>query len=139
MSNITNNNSFGFGDHSFKAAGGKSGLTQLALDFYQSMDTLPEAKHIRSMHRDDLDYMRDKLALFLSAWLGGPSDWFSVFNYPSIPAIHQLFVINENEKNAWLLCMDQAIEMQNWDPNFKVYLASQFRRPANVVQMTSKS
>ncbi len=138
MSLSTNNKNYGVGATSFKAAGGALGLMNLCRDFYQTMDSLPIATHIRKMHRDDLNYMQEKLALFLSAWLGGPSDWFSKFHYPPIPILHQEFVIGENEKLAWLQCMDQAIDMQDWDSSFKSYLKDQFRRPAEMVRRFSR-
>lgn len=139
MSHSTNNNLYGVDDTSYLAAGGEPGLINLCNDFYQTMDTLPTASHIREMHKADLSYMRDRLALFLAAWLGGPRDWFSKYHYPAIPELHRMFVINENEKQAWLVCMDLAIEKQNWDDTFKEYLKTQFRMPAEVVRRFSKN
>lgn len=139
MSLSTNNNPYGVGDKSYLAAGGESGLLNLCSDFYHIMDTLPTASHIRGMHKADLFYMRDRLALFLCAWLGGPRDWFLKNHYPAIPELHKIFIINEDEKQSWLICMDQAIEKQNWDEDFKEYLAAQFRVPAEVVRRFSKS
>ena len=139
MSLSISNQAYGIGDTSFKAAGGTVGLMSLCRDFYLTMDSLPAASHIRKMHRDDLEYMQEKLALFLTTWLGGPNDWFAKYNYPPIPLLHQEFVINEEEKLAWLECMDQAIEKQDWESTFKMYLKNQFRGPAEMVQKFSRS
>ena len=52
MSNSTNEEfSYGVGDSSYKAAGEQTGLRKLCTDFYTLMDTLPEAKLIREMHK----------------------------------------------------------------------------------------
>ena len=139
MTDFENVSSYGIGSTSYLAAGEKAGLEKLASAFYKIMDTNPIAKKIRDMHRDDLEYMTERLALFLCAWLGGPKDWFTVYNYPALPTLHLEFVINTQEKEAWLMCMDKAIELQNWDKEFKIYLKTQFRRPAEVIQRISKS
>ncbi|MCP4790616.1 MAG: globin, partial [Gammaproteobacteria bacterium] len=69
---MTSSTTYGSGDTSYQAAGQLSGLTQLVNDFYDMMDSLPEAAHIRAMHPQDLTVSRDKLTLFLSSWLNGP-------------------------------------------------------------------
>ncbi len=38
---------YGTGDASFQAAGGAAGLRQLVDDFYEAMDTIPEAARER--------------------------------------------------------------------------------------------
>ena len=50
--------------------GGDDGVRQLVADFYELMDTLPEAAPIRAMHKGDLSEMSDKLGTFLIGWLG---------------------------------------------------------------------
>lgn len=67
-----NKPAFGTGDASYQAAGGIDGLRRLVDDFYRLMDERPEAALIRRMHPQDLSMARDKLACFLSGWLGGP-------------------------------------------------------------------
>ncbi len=132
-------NSYGVEDSSYLAAGKSEGLRKLSTHFYELMDSIPEAKKIRDMHKRDLSYMTERLTIFLSAWLGGPKDWFTVMKLPPLPLLHQQFVINEEEKELWLLCMDKAIDLQNWDDSFKDYLKVQFRKPAEMIRRTSRS
>ena len=68
----TEQHPYGEGDASYRAAGGFEGLLGLVERFYRKMDELPEAARIRAMHPDDLTVSKDKLARFLSGWLGGP-------------------------------------------------------------------
>ena len=63
---------FGVGDASYQAAGGIEGLRRLVDDFYRIMDESAVAADIRRMHPQSLEQARDKLACFLSGWLGGP-------------------------------------------------------------------
>ena len=137
MSNSTSNAPFGVGDASFRAAGGIVGLRRLCSDFYEVMNTLPEARQIRAMHAEDLEVMVDKLTLFLTMWLGGPRQYQEKYGFIGMPAAHQHLVINQDEKKAWLLCMKIALERQDYEENFKRYLYNQLCKPAEVIYQTS--
>ncbi len=125
---------YGTGDSSYRAAGELAGITQLVDDFYQMMDTLPDAQKIRAMHPPELDESRQKLAYFLSGWLGGPRLYQQHYGGISIPKFHQLFNITDKEREAWLLCMANAIECQPYDGAFKHYLLAQLAVPAKRIQ-----
>ncbi len=55
---------YGINDNSYKAAGQLAGIEQLVADFYQYMDSLPEAAVIRAMHQPDLTLSQKKLSYF---------------------------------------------------------------------------
>lgn len=136
---IGNMHSYGSQDSSYIAAGEEEGLRKLSVDFYEFMENLPEAKLIRIMHKEDLTLMTDKLTLFLCMWLGGPKKYLTKYGSANMVHAHQHLVINEPERDAWLLCMDKAIDQQKYDDTFKTYLKKQFRFPAEKIRMTSKS
>jgi hemoglobin len=69
---MSSTKSYGTDDCSYQAAGQYVGLQKLTDRFYFYMESLPEAKIIRAMHRSDLTESKEKLARFLSGWLGGP-------------------------------------------------------------------
>ena len=131
--------SYGIGDASYQAAHGEPGLRNLAQDFYELMSTLPFARAIREMHRDELEEMVDKLTLFLSVWLGGPRTYFEKYGRRSMPEAHRHLVIEAEERDAWLACMDLAIAKQPFAESFKTYLAQQLRFPAEMIRKTSRS
>tara|TARA_R110000868_G_scaffold32343_4_gene117678 strand:- start:11889 stop:12320 length:432 start_codon:yes stop_codon:yes gene_type:complete len=126
-------------DTSYKAAGERDGIEKLCRDFYQIMDTEEEAKSIRQMHKDDLEVMVDKLTLFLCLWLGGPKWYGQKYSFIGMPQAHKHLIIDERERDAWLLCMDKAIFLQPYEMSFKAYLCEQFRFPANMIMRTSRS
>ena len=128
---------FGTGDASFQAAGGRDGLAQLVLRFYQYMDNLDEARAIRAMHAAELDAVRDKLAVFLAAWLGGPNEYRTRFGPISIPGMHARFSIDEAERDAWMLCMTRAVDDQPWSVAFKAYFLRAIAVPAERVRVAS--
>lgn len=121
---------YGVRDASYRAAGGSEGIRRLVERFYVHMDTLPIAATIRAMHDADLTLVRDKLAVFLCAWLGGPNEYRQKFGPISIPSFHARFAIDEAERDAWLACMMLAVEEQPWDDAFKRYFMQAIAMPA---------
>ena len=127
---MTEQRPYGEGDASYQAAGEYEGLTKLAERFYFYMDTLPEAKVIRDMHRDDLTESIEKLARFLSGWLGGPKLYREKYGSIAIPRAHSHLPIGTAERDAWLLCMEKALEEQPYADDFKRYMLEQLFVPA---------
>ena len=130
QSNPTDKPVYGQGDASFRAAGGEAGIRRLVDDFYDAMEVLPEAAVIRAMHREDLTESRDKLARFLCGWLGGPKLFSARYGPIRIPAAHSHLAIGTAERDAWLLCMQYALEQQDYPEDFRHYLLEQLFVPA---------
>ena len=126
---------YGVGDGSYKAAGGLTGLTKLVDSFYGFMESLTEAKKIRAMHPHDLSESRKKLTYFLSGWLGGPKLYSENFGGISIPTAHKHLPIGEDESDAWMLCMQKAVDEQPYEDSFKHYLIKQLRVPAERIRL----
>lgn len=127
---MTEQQQYGDDDASYQAAGQFEGLERLAVRFYYYMDTLPEARVIREMHRSDLTESIDKLARFLSGWLGGPKLYREKYGSISIPKAHQHLAIGSAERDAWLLCMEKALAEQSYAEDFKQYMLEQLFVPA---------
>lgn len=121
---------YGDGDASFLAAGGVKGIQRLVEDFYDVMSTRDYAKVIREMHPDDLTVSIDKLARFLCGWMGGPKRYREKYGGIAIPHAHKHLPIHEAEKQAWLGCMQEALERQPYPEAFKDYLIEQLAVPA---------
>ncbi len=121
---------YGEGDASFQAAGGEQGIRQLADAFYDVMSDLPQAKTIRQMHASDLALSRDKLARFLCGWLGGPKLYRQKYGAIQIPRAHSHLDIGPEERDAWLKCMELALEEQPYAEAFKQYLLKELFTPA---------
>ncbi|ANY87343.1 MULTISPECIES: group II truncated hemoglobin [Pseudomonas] len=134
-----NTPAYGTGDASYQAAGGIDGLRRLVDDFYRLMDQCPEASSIRRMHPDNLEGSRDKLACFLSGWLGGPRLYSERYGPIAIPSFHAQWPIDEEHANLWLSCMAQAIALQPWAADFAEYLLRQLRVPAERIVQASRN
>ena len=129
---------YGEGDASYQAAGAREGIGQLVHRFYEHMDALAEARTIREMHAPDLALVREKLAVFLCAWLGGPNQYRERFGAISIPGFHARFPIDAAARDAWLSCMARAVEEQPWAESFKTYFMRAVALPAERVRVASE-
>ena len=130
---------YGEGAASYQAAGGIEGLRRRVADFYRLMDELPEATALRQLHGESLTLASDKLACFLSGWLGGPRLFSERYGSIAIPAFHAQWPISEQLSQSWLDCMAQAIALQPYAPEFAEYLLAQLRVPAQRIVQASRN
>ncbi|WP_369857219.1 group II truncated hemoglobin [Candidatus Thalassolituus haligoni] len=138
MSPTSNTPAYGQGDATYQAAGGLEGITALVDRFYQRMDTLPEARILRAMHSDDLTSSRQKLTWFLSGWTGGPKLYAEHVGAISIPVAHAHLPADESSVQAWLTCMDLALQDLNYPDDFRHYMIQQLSRPAESIRLMCK-
>jgi len=94
----------------FEHFGGQVTVDRLVDVFYLRMDTLPEARGIRALHPEDLGPITALLKKYLAEWLGGPKQYSNERGHPRLRARHLPFPIGSAERDAWLLCMDGAID-----------------------------
>ncbi|WP_114416682.1 group II truncated hemoglobin [Marinospirillum perlucidum] len=123
---------FGEEDVSYQAAGGEEGIRKLCRAFYQAMESLPEAAGIRAMHKEDLSESEDKLSWFLFGWLGGPKRYQDKYGSIVIPQAHAHLDIGPQERDAWLACMQQALDQQDYTEEFKAYVMQSLWMPAEL-------
>ena len=94
----------------FEIIGGQATVDRLVDRFYQRMDTLPETQGIRALHAADLGPMKIVLKKYLGEWLGGPKLYTAERGHPMLRARHLPFTIGAAERDAWLLCMNGALD-----------------------------
>lgn len=111
--------------------GGEPAVRKLVERFYQEMDQLPEADAIRKMHPGDLSRSVEKLFMFLSGWLGGPSLYIAQYGHPRLRARHLMVPIGNAERDQWLLCMERALDSMEIDPALRRELSDSFARTAD--------
>ena len=94
----------------YQRLGGDAKVRELVDRFYDLMDFEPKYKRLREVHGTTLEHAREKLYLFLSGWLGGPSLYTDRYGHPMLRARHLPFAIGEVERDQWMACMVQAME-----------------------------
>lgn len=115
----------------FELVGGEEGVRRLVDRFYDLMDSIPEAEGIRSLHPPDLKTSREKLYLFLVGWLGGPPLYVERYGHPRLRARHLPFPIGKAEADAWVHCMDGALDEHELPSDLREYLRQRFRAVAD--------
>ncbi|MEH6636936.1 MAG: group II truncated hemoglobin [Halioglobus sp.] len=88
---------------------GEDGIRRLTSTFYDIMDTLPEVSKLRAMHAKDLTPMKEKLAEYLTGWMGGPPLYADKYGTVCMTSPHEPYHIGPQERDQWLLCMDKAL------------------------------
>ncbi len=122
------------GDTQFELAGGIEGITKLANDFYDVMGKRQESRKILHMHPTDLTESREKLARFLCGYMNGPELYEEKYGPLALGPAHSHLAIGNTEKEAWLLCMKDALSMQPYSQEFKDFMYMRLCVPAGRIQ-----
>ena len=131
---MTSKPDYGTGDATFQAAGGQAGIRKLIDSFFDIMGSNPAYKRIYDWHPDDIEESRDKLALFLCGWMGGPRLFPEKYGQIAIPKVHSHLKVTEVERDMWLNCMREALALQDYPETLKQYLIEQLAVPAERVR-----
>jgi len=102
-------------DNQFQQLGGEAAVRGLVERFYELVETDAD---LRPVYPEDLSPGKEKLALFLIQWLGGPPAYSQVYGHPRLRRRHFPFVISELHAGRWLRHMRQAMKDQGWDAAF---------------------
>jgi hemoglobin len=115
----------------YQLLGGDAKVRELVERFYDLMELEPAYAKLRAVHGSTLESAREKLYLFLSGWLGGPSLYTDRFGHPMLRARHLPFAIGEVERDQWMACMVQAMEEVDVPQDLRSALGAAFYKTAD--------
>lgn len=118
---------------------GEQGIRELVDAFYDIMDTLPEARDIRKMHKQDLTPVKEKLGDYLIGWMGGPPLYHQKHGTVCMTEPHEPYAIGPDERDQWLLCMNKALEQVEASEELKEMLKIPLYRVAEAVRNRERS
>ena len=123
----------------YLALGGEAGVRQLAEAFYDAMGehepALARLHTLDAEGRVDRD-SRDRFALFLIGWLGGPQDYMARHGHPRLRMRHAHFLVDEAMRDAWLRSMKVALDAQNVQGELRRFLDQRFAQVADFLRNT---
>jgi hemoglobin len=90
----------------YEAIGGEKGITALVDTFYSYVGQHPD---LAPIFPKDLTETARKQKQFLTQYFGGPALYTAEHGHPMLRARHLPFAITPKRKNAWLSCMEQAL------------------------------
>lgn len=123
----------------FERIGGTEPITRLVERFYDRMDSLPEARVIRSLHPADLTHVKLVLVAFLIEWMGGPKDYSAQRGHPRLRMRHMGFPVDAAARDAWMQCMRLAMEETIEDTGLRQQLEQAFFKTADFIRNQQES
>jgi hemoglobin len=116
--------------------GGHEAIVRLVEAFYRAMETRPEAVTIRAMHAPDLGPTKAVLVDYLSEWMGGPRRYSPERGAPMLRRRHRPFDVDSAARDAWMLCMRQALADSCVDEGLRAELDAAFYKVADFIRNT---
>lgn len=116
---------------------GHDATIALAARFYDLMDERePElvAVHERGPEGRVSQKTRDNFAQFLVEWLGGPRAYSPVHGHPRLRMRHAHVGIGVDLRDAWLRCMNTALEHPSIDAETRAFLEKRFAEVADFLR-----
>jgi len=117
----------------FDELGGEPAVRALVERFYDAMDRT-ETKLARLHPGDEEGRVsrgsRDRFALFLIGWLGGPQDYVAEHGHPRLRWRHTRVPVDLAMRDAWMRCMCIAMDESGVKPELRAYLEARFAEVA---------
>lgn len=124
-------------DTPYHRLGGEPAVRALVERFYDAMDT--HEPELARLHQLDAQgrvsrTARDRFALFLIGWLGGPQTYMAKYGHPRLRMRHAHVPVNRAMRDAWLRCMNRALEDAQGDALTLTYLRQRFAEVADFLR-----
>jgi len=121
----------------FALVGGADRVRALVERFYDIMSDREPA--LTRLHRCTPEgrvdrYSRDRFALFLIGWLGGPQDYILQHGHPRLRMRHGRTPVNTAMRDAWLRCMTAAMDAEQTDARARPFLDARFAEVADAMR-----
>ena len=77
---------------------------------------------------------RDRFAMFLIGWLGGPDDYVQQHGHPRLRMRHNRVAVNVAMRDAWLRCMQAAMDDHQIAGPVRSFLDARFAEVADFMR-----
>ncbi len=122
-------------DSFYVQLGGEKALRDLVELFYDIVETDPEAEPLMRLHLQGTGMQHTRVAQFefLSGFLGGPQIYLEKHQHANVKRMHVHMDIGSVERDAWLMCMDKALQQTGTNEELHQRLMTAFTRVANAL------
>ena len=121
----------------YEMLGGREPTLALARAFYDDMErTSPELTGLHRLsesggvHPDT----RERFALFLVGWLGGPQEYVERHGHPRLRMRHARVPVDERMRDAWLHSMNNAMDQCGVQGELRAFLSERFAEVADFMR-----
>jgi hemoglobin len=121
----------------FELIGGADKVRALVERFYDVMSDDEPA--LARLHRVDADGRvdrgsRDRFAMFLIGWLGGPQDYMAQHGHPRLRMRHARVAVGADMRDAWLRSMQRALDAEGVTGPVRGFLDNRFGEVADFLR-----
>jgi len=121
----------------FDRLGGEAAVRNLVERFYDAMERSEPV--LTRLHECDEDGKvsrgsRDRFALFLIGWLGGPQDYIATYGHPRLRMRHAHVPVDIAMRDAWMRSMCAAMDETSVDPELRAFLEPRFLEVADFMR-----
>ena len=121
----------------FELIGGSAKIAALVDTFYDVMSEREPA--LAKIHACDADGKvdrgsRDRFALFLIGWLGGPDTYVEQHGHPRLRMRHGRVAVNVEMRDAWLRAMQVAMDQHAISGEVRAFLDARFAEVADFMR-----
>ena len=123
----------------YEQLGGRDAVLALAERFYDIMsDREPALARLHECTPDGRVARgpRDRFALFLVGWLGGPDDYVRAHGHPRLRMRHGRVAVDIAMRDAWVRCMAAAMDDCNVTGEVRTFLDARFAEVADFMRNT---
>jgi hemoglobin len=108
----------------FEQIGGEAAVRALVERFYDAMDEHePALAALHPLEGGKVSRVsRDRFALFLVGWLGGPQEYMRLHGHPRLRMRHGHVPVTGAMRDAWMRCMRQALADASVPPDIRRFL-----------------
>lgn len=108
----------------FERIGGEAAVKALVERFYDAMDEHePELAALHPLENGKVSRAsRDRFALFLVGWLGGPQDYMRLHGHPRLRMRHGHVPVTVAMRDAWMRAMRIALADASVDAELRGFL-----------------
>jgi hemoglobin len=129
-------------DSPFAQLGGRQVVERLAARFYEVMEHDEPA--LAAVHRQGESggiepEVKRRFALFLVGWLGGPQEYMAQHGHPRLRMRHGRVPVDTSLRDAWLRCMQRALDDCGVTGNVRRFLDQRFAEVADFLRNTEES
>ena len=120
----------------YEKLGGEAPVRALVERFYDAMDEHePELAALHPLENGKVSRAaRDRFALFLIGWLGGPEEYVRLHGHPRLRMRHGHVPVNAAMRDAWLRSMQRALEHPSVSADMRAFLTAKFADLANFLR-----
>ena len=123
----------------FALLGGADAVRDLVERFYDVMgETEPALARLHPCEPEGVVARspRDRFAMFLIGWLGGPDDYIQQHGHPRLRMRHGRVAVDVAMRDAWLRCMAKAMDARGVSGELRAWLDTRFADVADFMRNT---